>query len=557
MIGKRYGGLLAAAAVAAAAAYTTFAVRNDFGLGRNMEIAVNMMRELSLNYVDPVDPDVLMNGAAAGMVRDLDPYTEFIPEEGMSDFELLTTGKYGGIGSLIRQKEDYVRIAQPYEGSPADRAGLKIGDMILAIDGTDARGFTTEQVSSRLKGEPGSKVRVTVRHLDGTEQTATIRRERIAIPGIPYAGWLDDGIGYIRHSDFTEGCYEEMRAAIERLRSEGELRGLVLDYRSNGGGIMQEAVKILGLFVPKGTEVLSTKGRTEESKQSYRTDAEPLLPDLPLAVLVNGNSASASEIVAGALQDLDRAVLVGQPSCGKGLVQSSRSLGYNAMLKLTTAKYYIPSGRCIQAIDYSHSQQGSVSAVPDSLISEFTTRAGRKVYDGGGIMPDIRTEAEYISRFAATLYALGFIEDFGDEYTRRNPTLAGDPVRFTLTEADYADFTEFMKDKEVPYESDTRRALKALRKAAESDRFAELEERFGQIEAELKDDTQTNLETYRRQIVESIENDIIQRHAYTSGVIARSLLADKEVHRAVEALRDTAEYRRITTEQDTEKQSKN
>ncbi|MDE6623417.1 MAG: S41 family peptidase [Alistipes sp.] len=556
MIGKRFAGLLAAAAVAAAAVYTTFAVRNDFGLGRNMEIAVNMMRELSLNYVDPVDPDLLMTGAAEGMVRALDPYTEFIPEEGMSDFELLTTGKYGGIGALIRQKEDYVRIAQPYEGSPADRAGLKIGDMILAIDGTDAKGFTTEQVSSRLKGEPGSKVRVTVRHLDGTEQTETIRRERIAIPGIPYAGWLDEGIGYIRHSDFTEGCYEEMRAAIERLRTEGELRGLVLDYRSNGGGIMQEAVKILGLFVPKGTEVLSTKGRTEESKQSYRTETEPLLPDLPLAVLVNGNSASASEIVAGALQDLDRAVLVGQRSFGKGLVQSSRPLGYNAMLKLTTAKYYIPSGRCIQAIDYSHSQQGSVRTVPDSLISEFSTRAGRKVYDGGGIMPDIHTEAEYISRFAATLYALGFIEDFGDEYTRRNPTLAGDPVRFSITEADYADFAEFMKDKEVPYESDTRRALKALQKAAESDRFAELKERFGELEAELGDDTQTNLETYRRQIVESIESDIIQRHAYTSGVIAHSLLADKEVHRAVEALRDTAEYRRITTEQDTEKQFK-
>ena len=556
MIGKRFAGLLAAAAVAAAAVYTTFAVRNDFGLGRNMEIAVNMMRELSLNYVDPVDPDLLMTGAAEGMVRALDPYTEFIPEEGMSDFELLTTGKYGGIGALIRQKEDYVRIAQPYEGSPADRAGLKIGDMILAIDGTDAKGFTTEQVSSRLKGEPGSKVRVTVRHLDGTEQTETIRRERIAIPGIPYAGWLDEGIGYIRHSDFTEGCYEEMRAAIERLRAEGELRGLVLDYRSNGGGIMQEAVKILGLFVPKGTEVLSTKGRTEESKQSYRTETEPLLPDLPLAVLVNGSSASASEIVAGALQDLDRAVLVGQRSFGKGLVQSSRPLGYNAMLKLTTAKYYIPSGRCIQAIDYSHSQQGSVRTVPDSLISEFSTRAGRKVYDGGGIMPDIHTEAEYISRFAATLYALGFIEDFGDEYTRRNPTLAGDPVRFSITEADYADFAEFMKDKEVPYESDTRRALKALQKAAESDRFAELKERFGELEAELGDDTQTNLETYRRQIVESIESDIIQRHAYTSGVIAHSLLADKEVHRAVEALRDTAEYRRITTEQDTEKQFK-
>ena len=216
-----------------------------------MEITVNMMRELSLNYVDPVDPDKLMEGAAEGMVRDLDPYTEFIPEEQMSDFELLTTGKYGGVGSLIRQKGDWVKIAQPYKGSPADRAGLKIGDKILAIDGKDAKGFTTEQVSSRLKGDPGSKVRVTVEHLTGGTETVTLQRERIAIPGVPYAGWVDEGIGYIRHSDFTEGCYEDMRAAIERLRSEGELKGLILDYRSNGGGIMQEAVKILGMFVRK------------------------------------------------------------------------------------------------------------------------------------------------------------------------------------------------------------------------------------------------------------------------------------------------------------------
>ena len=386
---RKYRYLLTAAAAVGAAGLLTFAARNDFGLGRNMEIAVNMMRELSLNYVDPVDPDRLMEGAAAGMVSDLDPYTEYIPEEGMQDFELLTTGKYGGIGALIRQKDDYVRIAQPYQGSPADKAGLKIGDKILSIDGKDAKGFTTEQVSSRLKGEPGSKVKVTVEHLDGTQQTAAIRRERIAIPGVPYAGWVADGIGYIRHSDFTEGCYEEMRAAIERLRTERPLKGLVLDYRSNGGGIMQEAVKILGMFVPKGTEVVSTKGRSEDSKQVFRTDTEPILADLPLTVLINGNSASAAEIVAGALQDLDRAVLIGQRSFGKGLVQSPRPLGYNAMLKLTTAKYYIPSGRCIQAIDYSHSQEGSVRAVPDSLISEFTTRAGRKVYDGGGVMPDI------------------------------------------------------------------------------------------------------------------------------------------------------------------------
>ena len=526
---RKYRILALAAGLAAVAGATIHASHNDFGLGRNMEITVNMMRELSLGYVDPIDPDRLMEGAAAGMVSDLDPYTEYIPEEGMQDFELLTTGKYGGIGALIRQKDDYVRIAQPYQGSPADKAGLKIGDKILSIDGKDAKGFTTEQVSSRLKGEPGSKVKVTVEHLDGTQQTAAIRRERIAIPGVPYAGWVADGIGYIRHSDFTEGCYEEMRAAIERLRTERPLKGLVLDYRSNGGGIMQEAVKILGMFVPKGTEVVSTKGRSEDSKQVFRTDTEPILADLPLTVLI------------------------GQRSFGKGLVQSPRPPGYNAMLKLTTAKYYIPSGRCIQAIDYSHSQEGSVRAVPDSLISEFTTRAGRKVYDGGGVMPDIATDPEYISRFALTLYALGFIEDFGDEYTRRNPGRQIDIRTFSITDKDYADFAEFMQDKKVPYESDTRRALKALKKAAEDDRFADLKNKFEQVEAELKDDTQTNLETYRTQVVETINNDIVMRHGYQAGVIEHSLSGDKEVKKAVEVLGDPAEYARITREQDTKR----
>lgn len=551
---NRFKHISCAAVVLFVAAGTLiFAARNDFGLGRNMEITVNMMRELMLNYVDPIDPDKLMQGAAAGMVSDLDPYTEYIPEEGMQDFEFLTTGKYGGIGALIRQKEDYVRISQPYEGSPADKGGLKIGDKILAVDGKDAKGFTTEQVSNRLKGEPGSKVRVTVEHLDGSQETVSLQRERIAIPGVPYAGWITDSIAYIRHSDFTEGCYEEMRAAIERLRAEGRMKGLVLDYRSNGGGIMQEAIKILAMFVPKGTEVLSTKGRSEDSKQVFRTQSEPVLPDLPLVVLINGNSASAAEIVAGSLQDLDRAVLIGQRSFGKGLVQSTRPLGYNAMLKLTTAKYYIPSGRCIQAVDYSHSQEGSVRTVPDSLISEFATRAGRKVYDGGGIMPDIQTEPEYISRFALTLYALGFVEDFGDEYTRRNPGQEVDIRTFSISDQDYADFAEFLKDKEVPYESDTRRALKSLKKAAEDDRFADLKEAFEKMEIELKDDTQTNLETYREQVIETINNDIIMRHGYQAGVIEHSLSTDKEVARAVEILNDPQEYVRITTQQDTKK----
>ncbi len=551
MVRKSFRYFAAALAGAVAALLLAGAARNDFGLGRNMEIVVNMMRVLAQKYVDPIDPDRLMEGAAAGMVRDLDPYTEFFSEEGSQDFEFLTTGKYGGVGSLIRQKDDYVRIAQPYAGSPADRAGLKIGDRILSIDGRDAAGFTTEQVSRALKGEPGSKVRVKVRTLYGEEREVVLTRERIAIPGVPYAGWLADGVGYIRHSDFTEGCGEEMRRAIDRLRAEGELRGLVLDYRSNGGGIMQEAVKILSFFLPRDTEVLTTRGRAADSHRSYRTAAEPLLPDVPLAVLVDGNTASASEIVAGALQDLDRAVVIGRRSYGKGLVQSPEPLGYNTMVKLTTAKYYIPSGRCIQAVDYSRSQEGSVREVPDSLVSEFATRAGRKVYDGGGIMPDIRTEREWVSRFAATLYALGFIEDFGDEYMQRHRDEQIDIGTFALSDEEYEAFKRFMQDKEVPYESDTRRALKLLEEAAEKDRFAELKDRFAQMEAALEDDTASNLETYRREVVEAIENDIVLRHAYAAGLIARSLVDDREAARAVEVLRDSAEYARITREQDT------
>lgn len=544
--------ILTAAAVVAAAALGTFAARNDFGLGRNMEIVVNMMRELSLRYVDPIDPDKLMEGAAAGMVRDLDPYTEFMPEEEMSAFELLTTGKYGGVGSLIRQKGDYVIIAQPYEGSPADRAGLKIGDRIVAIDGKDAKGFTTDEVSSRLKGDPGTFVKVTVEHLvGGARETVKLRRERIAIPGVPYAGYVADGIGYIHHSDFTEGCYEDMRREIARLQQEGDLKGLILDYRNNGGGIMQEAVKILSMFVPKGTAVVTTKGRADSTV--YRTGSEPILPGLPLAVLVNGNTASAAEIVSGALQDLDRAVLIGQKSFGKGLVQSTFPLGYNTMLKQTTAKYYMPSGRCIQAIDYSHAQEGSVRNVPDSLIREYTTRKGRKVFDGGGIMPDIRLTPQYVSRFAMTLYALGFIEDFVDDYVVRH---AGEPVdnrTFTITDANYDEFKRFMQDKKVPYESETRRVLKSLKAATQSDRYKELEEKLTKIEGELKDDTQTNLDTYRKEIVETINNDIILRNGYARGVIEHNLTDDTEVKRAVEVLDSPEEYRRILAEQDTER----
>ncbi|MBQ1939705.1 MAG: S41 family peptidase, partial [Alistipes sp.] len=525
---------LVAVAVATALVSLLYAKRNDFGLGRAMELTVNMMRELSLNYVDTLDYEKLLQGATNGMVRDLDPYTAYIPEQEMSEFELLTTGKYGGVGSLIRLKGDYVIFAQPYEGSPSDRAGIKIGDRILEINGESAKGFTTEQVSSRLKGDAGTPVKVKIERLDGSHHEVEMTRERISIPAIPYVGWVAEGIGYIRHSDFTEGSFEEMRAAIEKLRSTGPLEGLVLDYRSNGGGLMQEAVKIVSLFTPKGTEVVRTKGRKEE--KSYKTQADPLYPDLKLAVLVNGSSASAAEIVAGSLQDLDRAVLVGQRTYGKGLVQTTVPIGYNSMAKITTSKYHIPSGRCIQAIDYSNSQQGDVHQVPDSLITEFQTRGGRKVYDGGGVMPDIRLEPEYISRFAMTLYGLGYIEDFGDDYIRRKGYQPIDPRTFNITEADFQDFKAFLKDKEIPYESESRQALRLIKEAAKNDRFKELEEELARLESEVKDDTQTNLETYREEVEEQLRHDIIQRHAYTRGVTENVIPRDKALKCAIETL---------------------
>ena len=538
--------LLSAAAVAG---LFCFAARNDFGLGRNMEILINMMRELTIHYVDEVDPDELAKNAAAGMMRSLDPYTEYLPESEMTDFELMTTGKYGGVGSLIRKRGDWVVVAQPYKGSPSDRAGMQIGDKIVAIDGESAEGFSTEDVSRRLKGDPGSMVKVTVEKLvGGEEQTLTLRRERIVIPSIPYAGFLDNGIAYIRHDDFTEDSYREMRAAIERLQAQQPLRGIILDYRNNGGGIMEEAVKVLSLFVPKGTEVLSTRGRLAAVTRTHRTANEPIVADsVPVAVLINGSTASSSEIVAGAMQDLDRAVIVGQRSFGKGLVQSTRPVGYNGFVKLTTAKYYTPSGRCVQAIDYSgHAADGSARTIPDSLTHEFRTARGRTVRDGGGITPDITTKPEYMGRFAMALYAGGHIDDFGDDYFRRHHDMKVDNRTFTISDADYDDFRRFMADRDVPYESDTRRTLNSLRKAVESDMFEEdMKPVIESIEQNIRDDKQTNLTRYRDEIVHMINSDIVLRHSYAAGAAEHNLMYDADVERAAALLADRTEYDRL------------
>lgn len=543
--------LVTVAAALGVAGLCTFAVKNDFGLARNMETLINMMRELSIYYVDEIDADNMMTDAAAGMVRRLDPYTVYMPEEEMTDFEFLTTGKYGGVGALIRKKGEGVVIAQPYKGFPADRAGLQIGDRFIEIAGKDARTMTTEQVSSLLKGTPDTKVSIKVEKLlTGEIEEVKLRRERITISGVGYAGFVADGIGYIQHRDFTDGCYEDMREALEGLQERG-LKALILDYRNNGGGIMQEAVEIVSMFVPKGTEVVTTRGRTEH--KTYRTQIEPIARDLPVVALVNDGSASAAEIVAGALQDLDRAVLIGQRTFGKGLVQTTRPLGYNNFLKVTTAKYYIPSGRCIQAVDYSsRDEKGAVKNVPDSLIREFRTSGGRKVYDGGGIMPDVRCEPQYISRFAMTLYAMGYIDDYADLYFREHGMRELDPRTFTLTDADYDRFVSFMADKEVKYESDTRRALNQIKAAAKADLYEEsLADEIGAIESGLRDDKETNLQTYKKEILETLNNAVILRYCYADGVTEHTLVSDSEVHRAVELLNDPDEYARILREANT------
>lgn len=545
----KYTLLLVAAVVVFSAG--VFATRNDFGLGRNMEIMVNFMHALSNEYVDKIDPDEMMRNGAEGIVSKLDPYTSFIPEKDMPSFEQMTTGRYGGVGSLIRKKDDYVIIAEPYKGSPADECGLKIGDKIVAIEGEDMRGAKVEDISKRLRGEPNTVVKVTVeRLLTGEREEFKIRRQRIAIPSITYSGYVAEGVGYIRHADFTDKCYEDMRAAILRLQSEGELRSLVLDYRNNGGGLLSSAVNILSLFVPKGTMVVEMRGRKGTPQKLY-TQYEPLLPSIPIVVLINGNSASAAEIVAGAIQDLDRGVVVGQRSFGKGLVQSTIPLGYNACAKITTAKYYIPSGRCIQALNYS--KEGRAEVVADSLINEFKTSRGRKVYDGGGIMPDKKVESKNISSFAVILYLTGAIEDYGDVYYKQHHATPIDLKNFSISDKDYADFVAMAVERDIPYKSESRAALEKLRAALKKERNNSLDEALSAIDKGLNDDKRSCFETFRDDIIEQINQNIVLRYGYAEGVIANSLSGDEELNEAIKTLANKAEFERILTSQDTQR----
>jgi len=516
----------------------------DFRIAKNLDIFYSMFRELNTFYVDEINPDKIIRTGIDNMLKTLDPYTVYYPESDAEDFALLTTGKYGGIGSLIRGGGEYVVINEVYKGFPADIAGIKPGDQISKVNGVSLKDISSDKVSDMLKGNPGSEISVSVLR-NGKEKEFTMKRERISIPPVPYYGMIDSKTGYIRFSSFTQECSQDVRKALLDLKNSNPQQ-IILDLRGNPGGILTEAVEIVNLFVGPGNMVVSTKGKVKQFDEDFKTTKSAVDEKIPLAILINRGSASASEIVAGAIQDLDRGVIVGQRSYGKGLVQVSRQLSYNSQLKVTTAKYYIPSGRCIQALDFSHpNEDGSVGYIPDSLISEFRTKNGRIVKDGGGITPDIESLPETLSQISAELYLRNLIFDFATQYYWNNPDLkTADDFKFT--DKDYSDFRNMLLNRSFSYSTFTETSLNQLIETAKKEKYYELhEELFLQLRKEVSHSLDHDLTVFRPEITELLEEEIISRYFYEAGAIAFGLKDDEQLLKALEILGNQSEYNRI------------
>lgn len=511
----------------------------DFELVKNLDIFYSMFRELNLFYVDETNPEDLIETGIDAMLNSLDPYTTFISESEIDDFNFMTTGKYGGIGSLIRKSDEHVIIAEPYEGSPAARAGLRAGDKIIAVDGFNTRGKELPEISEKLKGTPGTQVKLSIRK-PGEDKNSTVKitREQIQINNVSYSGLLEDETGYIRLSNFTLGAGKEVKNAFLDLKEKG-IEKLVLDLRGNPGGLLIEAVRVCNIFLEKGELIVSTKGKVKQWDKDHYTNLEPIDTEIPLVVLVNRGSASAAEIVAGAFQDLDRAVILGQRTFGKGLVQTTRSLKYNTQLKVTTAKYYIPSGRCIQALDYSNrNEDGSVGHIPDSLISEYKTAGGRTVYDGGGIRPDIPDTMKSINQLALELYAQGIIFDYATQYVVNNPE-SPKIESFSISNQSYEDFINFVKEKGFSYKTQSEKALKSLIKTAKSEKYYEIAEKeFAQLSDKMKHDNETDLRRFKDEVIELLNEEIISRYHFQAGRIELSIETDPQVLTATKVVND-------------------
>ena len=513
-----------------------------FEIAKNIEIFTALYKELNTFYVDETDPGRLIKEGIDKMLKSLDPYTNYIPESEIEDFRFMTTGQYGGIGAIITKRDDFVYINEPYEGYPAHKAGLMAGDKILEINGVSARNKTTEEVSKILKGQPKTKVSLLIERktLDNPFKVV-FEREKVSIKSVSYVDVLQNGIGYIKLRSFTKGCGNELKKALKKIKQKEELKGLIIDLRSNPGGLLNESVQIVNLFVSKGEEIVSTKGKIQSWDKKYFATSNPIDTNLPLVVLINSGSASASEIVSGAIQDMDRGVIIGQKSYGKGLVQQTRKLPYNTQLKLTVAKYYTPSGRCIQALDYSNrNEDGSVGKIPDSLMTEFQTRNGRKVYDGGGISPDILIESEKINKIVVSLFNERLFFDYATDFRLSNDTISNN---FVFSENQFNEFVNFLSDKEYTYQTETEKVLNKLKKESiKEDYFKNFDKEYELLMAKLNENKQDDLFKNKDQIKEILTEEIMSRYFYQKGRIRGSLLFDKEVKKAQEILKDQQQY---------------
>ncbi len=522
-------------------------IDQDFEIAKQIDIFASVLRELNANYVDDINPGDLVKTAIDEMLKSLDPYTVYYPESDLEEFKLLTTGQYGGIGSMIQIQGDYVVVSDPYENSPAQKAGLKAGDKIIEINGKSAKGKTTSEVSAALKGQPGTTVKILIQSYGETATVEkTITREEIKLPNIPYAEKVADDIAYINLSQFTENASKEVKEAFLRQKKEGA-KSLILDLRGNGGGLLQEAVLIMNIFVDKNNTIVSTKGKLKEKNFDHKTIFPAIDTEIPIVVLVDESSASASEIVAGSFQDLDRGVIIGKRTFGKGLVQNIVPLSYNTRMKVTISKYFIPSGRCIQAIDYGDKSEGkNHKKVSDSTYVAYKTKNGRLVYDKGGIEPDITTPNPKSIPVVGSLYVNNLFFDFANHFAKNNKTIPT-PKKFIITEDIYQQFVSFVKQKkEIQYTTQTEKTLASLKTLAEDEQYYNaISEEFTRLQKKLSLEKEQDLTKYKKEICTILRSEIVSRYYYQKGQIEVMLSDDPELQKAVEILHESRKYKEI------------
>jgi len=517
---------------------------DNFEISKNLDIFATLYKELNTNYVDEIKPGELMKTGIDAMLESLDPYTVYIPEAEIEDYKFITTGQYGGIGSLIHKQGNAIVISEPYEGFPAQKAGLKAGDRVLKVNDKPTIDKSVSDISAILKGQPGTSAKLLIeRPGEDKPFEKEIVREKITVENVPYYGMVNDHIGYIKLTGFTQDASSETKKALLALKAKNNLRGLIFDLRDNGGGLLNEAVNITNLFVKRDELVVSTKGKLEDKNKTYKTLMEPIDTELPLVILVNGSSASASEIVTGAIQDLDRGVIVGQRTFGKGLVQNVLPLSYNTQFKVTVAKYYIPSGRCIQAINYAQRDTNGVAEhFPDSLKTAFKTQHGRIVYDGAGIEPDIYTDPKLLSNISYSLLSRYLIFDYATQFCQKHASI-DTPDKFEVTDEIFNDFVNYISDKKYDYTTKSEKELADLRKSAEKEKyFEDCKAEFEALQSKMMHNKATDLERNKQEIKRILSSELITRYYYQKGRIQCQLRMDEDIAKAIEVIDNSKTY---------------